>query len=121
MSAISARVLFWTPRTLCIAFAIFLSLFASDVFNEGYTFWQVIIALLMHLIPAGIVLVILALAWRWEWVGTLLFAGVGIMYMVSTPRHPDWILSISGPLFLIAALFLLNWLKREQLHGMGKH
>ena len=29
------RLLFWTPRILCIAFAFFVSLLALDVFGEG--------------------------------------------------------------------------------------
>ena len=60
-------LLFWTPRVLCLLFAVFLSLFALDVFNEGYGFWKTILALLMHLIPTWIVLAILAISWRWEW------------------------------------------------------
>ena len=35
-------VLFWTPRILCILFAIFISLFALDVFGEGYGFFRVL-------------------------------------------------------------------------------
>jgi hypothetical protein len=33
------RLLFWSPRVLCVAFAIFLSLFALDVFSEGLGVW----------------------------------------------------------------------------------
>jgi hypothetical protein len=117
MTTYSRRALFWTPRALCIAFAVFLSLFALDVFNEGYGFWRTLGALLMHLIPAAIVLVVLAVAWRWEWIGTVVFAGFGMCYAITTWRHPDWFLTISGPLFVIAALFLVNWLKRVELQG----
>jgi hypothetical protein len=35
MSVYSRRVLLWAPRTLVIAFALFLSMFALDVFSEG--------------------------------------------------------------------------------------
>lgn len=55
-------LLFWTPRILCLLFAVFLSLFALDVFTEGYGFWKSILALLIHLIPTWIVLVILAVS-----------------------------------------------------------
>jgi len=67
------RVLFWTPRVLCILFAIFLSLFSLDVFSEGYGFWETILALLIHLVPVYIVVIALVIAWRWEWVGASLF------------------------------------------------
>lgn len=117
MTTYSRRALLWTPRALCIAFALLLSLFALDVFNEGYGFWRTLGALLMHLIPAAMVLVVLALAWRWGWIGTVVFAGLGMYYALTAWRHPDWVLTISGPLFVIAALFLVNWLKRVELRG----
>jgi len=121
MAAITRRALYWTPRVLCIAFAIFLSMFALDVFSEGYSFWQTLVALMIHLVPTAIIVVVLALAWRWEWVGAVLFAAAGMTYLIQARGHPDWVMTISGPLFLIAALFLANWLMRAQLHGTHKH
>ncbi len=112
MAAITRRALYWTPRVLCIAFAIFLSMFALDVFSEGYSFWQTLVALMIHLVPTAIIVVVLALAWRWEWVGAVLFAAAGMTYLIKARGHPDWVMTISGPLFLIAALFLANWLMR---------
>ena len=58
----------------------------------------------------------LVLAWRWEWIGAVLFTAVGVLYMVSAWHHPLWVLTISGPLFGIAALLLANWVKRAELH-----
>jgi len=69
MNASARRVLFWTPRILCILFAVFLSVFSLDVFSEGYGFWQTIGALLLHLVPTFIVVFALLIGWRWEWVG----------------------------------------------------
>ena len=116
MTVLSKRLLFWAPRVLTIAFAMFLALFALDVFSEGYTGWRLLLALVMHLKWPAMVAGALVLAWRWEWVGTLLFAGLGTFYLRNNLRHPSWILVISGPLFLIAVLFLINWLKRAELH-----
>jgi lysylphosphatidylglycerol synthetase-like protein (DUF2156 family) len=112
MTAYSRKALFWTPRALCIAFAVFLSLFALDVFNEGLSVWKTLGALIIHLIPALIVLALLALAWRWEWIGAVGFMAAGGWYARTAWRHPSWVLTISGPLFLIAVLFLVNWLRR---------
>ena len=117
MSVYSKRALLWTPRALGSAFALFLSMFALDVFSEGYGFWNTILALGIHLIPTAIVVVVLVLAWRWEWIGAVLFAATGIAYMLAALRHLSWILSISGPLFVIAALFLVSWLKRAEIHS----
>lgn len=111
------RLLFWSPRVLAILFALFLSLFAVDVFGEGYGFWGTALALSMHLIPTGVILVVLALSWRWEWVGALLFVYLGVHYLFMALPHADWIAVISGPLFLIGILFYLNWLYRKQIRA----
>lgn len=119
MRAPVKRLLYWTPRILCILFAAFLSLFALDVFGEGYTFWETVVALLMDLIPTGIVLIVLAIAWRWEWVGAVLFLALGAWYLVTAWGHFHWsaYLMISGPLFLVGVLFLINWLYRAELRA----
>jgi len=105
------QLLYWAPRGLCILFALFISLFALDVFGEGYGFWETVVALLIHLIPTGIVLVVLALSWRWEWIGGVLFIALGAWYLVAVWGRFHWsvYLAISGPLFLIGVLFLINW------------
>jgi hypothetical protein len=116
MNTSSRRLLFWTPRATCIAFAIFLSMFALDVFGEGYGFWKTLLVLLIHLVPTYIVLVVLAIAWRWEWIGAAGFGGLAMWYAKSAWRHhPDWVVSIAGPLLVIAVLFLVNWLKHAEL------
>ena len=114
------RLLFWSPRVLCIAFALFLSLFALDVFNEGLGLWKTILALSIHLIPTAFVVVVLALSWRWEWVGGILFIVMGILYLKRMWHHPAAVAGISGPLFLVGALFLLHWLKRVEIRAQGQ-
>lgn len=113
------RLLFWAPRILCILFAAFVSLFALDVFGEGYDFWETILALLMHLIPTGILVVVLVISWRWEWVGGVLFTVLGALYLVMAWGKFHWsvYLTMSGPLFLVGVLFLINWLYRGELRG----
>jgi len=109
------RLLFWTPRFLGILFAAFLSIFALDVFGEGYGFWGTALALIMHLIPTVIVLAAVAIAWRWEMVGGLLFIGLGAWYLKDWPRgHWSNYLVISGPLFLTGVLFLSDWIYRAK-------
>jgi hypothetical protein len=117
MNAITKRVLFWTPRVLCILFAIFISIFALDVFSEGHGFWKTILALLIHLVPTFILVIILVIAWRREWVGAILFCALAVLYVVRFwGRFPlATYLSISGSLALIGVLFLFNWIYKEQL------
>jgi hypothetical protein len=45
---------------------------------------------------------------------------VGIFYLVAFQgQHWSAYLLIAGPLFLIGAFFLLNWLYRVELHVMA--
>jgi hypothetical protein len=112
MNTTTKRVLFWIPRVLCILFAMFLSMFALDVFSEGYGFGETILALLIHLIPTYVVVIALIIAWRWEGVGAILFIASALFYLVMS-RGESWV--ISGPLFLVGVLFVFNWLYRAQL------
>jgi hypothetical protein len=95
----------------------FLSLFALDVFSEGYGFWEAILALLIHLVPVYIVVIALGIAWRWEWVGAILFIALALFYPVWSKGRFHWsaYLVISGPLVLLGVLFLFNWIYRAQL------
>lgn len=116
------KILFWTPRVLGILIAIFISLFALDVFIEGYSFWETIMALLMHLIPTVIFLVILGIAWRWERIGGILFILLGLLYITlfwDPDQLPAYLL-ISGPLFLAGIFFLLDgYIRKESRSGSG--
>lgn len=101
----------------------FLSVFALDVFSEGLGFWKTLLALTIHLIPSFVLIAALLLAWRWEWIGTVLYAAAGLLYVVMVLHRPlpttiklNWIVFIAGPAFLVAALFLVDWLKRGELH-----
>ena len=118
MSRNQARLIFWSPRILCIAFAIFLSMFALDVFNEGHGFWSTALALLIHLVPTAIIAAVLVVAWRWEWIGAVLFTTAAALYAYTVlPKHPSWAAILSTPLLVIAALFLVNWFRRFELRA----
>ena len=117
MNKVMKQVLFWTPRVLGILFAMFLSLFALDVFSEDSSFWEKILGLLIHLVPVYVVVIFLIVAWRWEWVGAIVFIGLALFYLFQAWGQEHWsaILGISGPLTLMGVLFLLNWKYRAQL------
>jgi hypothetical protein len=105
------KVLYWTPRILAALFAVFISLFALDVFGEGYSFWETLAALLMHMIPTALVLAALFVAWHWELVGGLLFLFLGGSYIILFGGRAHWTvyLLMAGPLMLIGTLFLAHW------------
>lgn len=124
MSILSGRLLFWTPRVLAIVFAAFLGLFALDVFSENRGFGDAVLALTIHLVPAFVVLAILALAWHWEWIGAVFYSFAGLLYVALTTSltmppatRLNRILFIAGPAFVIALLFMANWLKRRELRA----
>ncbi len=110
------KILFWTPRILTILYIVFLSIFAFDVFDEHYSFWQTILALFMHLIPCFVLIIILVYTWRREWIGGVLFITLGVFYIIWA--WGKFVLMtyffISGPLFLVGILFLINWKTRKK-------
>ncbi|MEI6077825.1 MAG: hypothetical protein WCS94_19745 [Verrucomicrobiota bacterium] len=115
MKNITKRLVFWTPRIICLLFAAFISLFALDVFAENQGVWNTLLALSIHLIPTALLLVILATSWRREWVGALIFPALGVFYIVNfwgRFRWPTYAI-IAGPLFVLGGLFLLGWLTRS--------
>lgn len=117
MSPAARRWLFWTPRVLTILFAGFISIFAMDVFEGHHPLGQVLLALAMHLIPTGVVLLSLAIAWRWEWAGAVLFFGLGVTYIVTMWGRFSWdtYALIAGPAFLVGLLFLIGWRYRAEI------
>ena len=94
-----------------LLFAAFITLFALDVFGEGYGFWGTIVAFVMHMVPTLLILAVVLLAWRWPWVGGVLFPGLGIYYMIMSRGRMRWttLLILVGPVMLIGALYWVHW------------
>jgi len=104
----------WAPRVLGILFTLFISIFALDTFSEGYSFWESIAALLIHLVPTYLAMAALLVAWKWEVPGGLIYIGLAAWYMIMA-RGQHWTahLFISGPLLLTGALFVLDYFAFE--------
>jgi hypothetical protein len=118
MNKFLRNILFWTPRVLGILIVGLLTLLSTDVFVEGYPFWQSILGFLIHMLPAFAVLMLLVFAWRWEWVGALGFIAFGIWYVASTwSNDMYWIAYavLAGIPILIGILFLVGWVKRGEI------
>ena len=112
MNTNTKRLFYWLPRVLSILFALFISIFALDVFGEGYSVGETIIALFMHLIPTFIVVIALLIAWHWERIGAALFLALALIFLVMSEGQ-GWI--IAGPLLVLGALFLFDWQLNAQL------
>jgi hypothetical protein len=118
MTTTSGRLLLWSPRILGILVSLFIGMFALDAFSQGKPFLQALPDFMIHMIPAFALLVLVAASFRWAWIGGLAFTGLAVMYALTMSKgRLDWILTISGPLFVVGALFVWSWFRHNQLHA----
>ena len=102
-------------RILGIVFAIFISIFALDVFGEGQSLGTILVALFMHLIPTFVILIILWIAWKWSLPGGILFILIGISYIISAgQQHIATYLIIAGTPILIGTLFVIGYILKKK-------
>ena len=122
MTTTGKGVFFWAPRLLTILFALYLSVFALDVFAEAKGFVQTLTDLVLHLMPTFLVVVLLAFAWRWDLIGVVAFAGLAIAYIVVMWGRFPWVTyaAISGPLLLMSILFWFSWRQRARARTAGQ-
>jgi hypothetical protein len=97
---------YWTPRILGLLIAFYVSLFA---FNTPEGMPVVSMDLLLNLLPSIVLLVTAIASWKREVIGIVTYTLLGLGYAIFMAKgHPDWILAISGPLFLCAILFAIS-------------
>jgi hypothetical protein len=102
-------ILNWIARLLGILFTVFISLFALDVFQSGVPLGETLIALLIHLIPTYIILILLWIAWKRPQVGGLLFILAGAAYLILVSNQDlTAILLLTGIPVLIGLIFLTS-------------
>jgi len=116
------KILYWAPRALSILFIAFLAMFSLDVFGQGTAPAETAVAFLLHNIPVILLIILLAVAWKREIVGAAAFTGGGILYVASILiavlkngfawHYVVWAVIVSGPAFLVGALFMMNWRQR---------
>jgi hypothetical protein len=99
----------WAPRVLGLAVALFFATFALGALQHAHGgVLQIALAAVMHLGPALLALVAVALGWWRPWAGAGAFLALAAGYAALTPERPDWILVIAGPLALVGVLFALS-------------
>ena len=105
------KILYVLPRALAVMLTVFISFFALDVFGQGYGFFGTIWALIMHLIPTAILIIITKVAWKLELYGGFLFVLLGVFFTIFTWGKMDILsyLLLPGMVMLIGILF---WVSR---------
>ena len=110
MITTTQRVLQWSPRILGTVVSLFIGLFALDAFGPGKPLADALLDFAIHLLPALILLTLVAASWRREWIGAFTFTGLAVVYATTMSRgRIDWMLLIAGPLLLVGILFLASW------------
>lgn len=108
-----AKIIYRAPRIAGVVIVVFVGLFSLDVFEEGYSLWEMLGGFIMHSLPAIAMAVTLALAWRRPWIGFLAFAAAALFFMrfvLGSPLESAGnVLLFSGPMAVIAMLFWANW------------
>ena len=119
----TSTFVYWTPRILGIIFVLFLMMFSLDVFEPGLTIWQIAIGLLIHNIPALILLIIIIISWNHEIVGGIVFILAGLFYLLMLALQPkfewymiSWFMVITVPAFFIGILFIINWVRKKNIN-----
>lgn len=109
------KIIYWSPRILSLAFVLFLSLFALDVFSE-YSGWESVLAFLIHLLPSLVLLGITIIAWKHDLAGTIAFFGFAALYvfLAGFDRPWSWYALISSPATIVGILFLMSWLQKKK-------
>lgn len=105
----------WLPRILGILFAILISFFAFDVFGQGAGFLKTFLALLMHLIPTFLIIIILILSWKRPWIGGVCYILLGIAYIIWSSQSGRGASFIYIALFAVGILFLASWFLRKNI------
>ena len=111
-------------RSICVLAILFVSLFATDAFNEGGSMGQILLHFVLHLIPSFILCACLLLAWKNELWGGILLALIGAGFMPFIYYHNfqmnhnvlmslGILLCIPFPFFLAGILFIGSWYGRK--------
>ena len=107
MSPYVRTFVIWGPRVIGLAATLFMGLFALDAF-DGRPLSDALPDFVIHLLPAAIVGLAVLIAWRYPLAGAIGFGGLAIGYALIVQNRPDWILSISVPLALVAVMFAIS-------------
>ena len=110
-------IFYFTPRVLSIIMVLFLMLFSLDVFDTTTNIQELLIGLVIHNVPAIILLVASIFAWKHELIGVAIYYLGAVFYAVIVFDNQlnffiqlSWIATISLPLIIIGTLYLISYM-----------
>ncbi|MFA7468861.1 MAG: hypothetical protein WCY82_11460 [Desulfotomaculaceae bacterium] len=110
--------LIWVPRFLTIVFILFISLFSLDAFSNNDPYYQQLINLSIHVMPALVPIAILLISWSRPLISGLLYITLSIIFTLLFKTYVEIInfLVISLPLIAIGALFIISYFLLRDNH-----
>jgi|WetSurMetagenome_2_1015567.scaffolds.fasta_scaffold1663735_1 hypothetical protein len=106
--------LFWIPRSLSIILILFLTLLSLDVFEMQGTMLEKIGGFLIHMVPAFVAFILLALSWKYPLPAGLVFIFSGIIFAMRFPMALNFMI-IPSFVVLIGILYVaIYWGSRKK-------
>jgi hypothetical protein len=108
------KLIRWSPRILSMLLIALLMMFSLDVFESGMLWYEILLGLLIHNIPAFVLILVLVISWKKPLVGAIVFTTVGFLYgvwMILDRGFDQWlaVLSLGVPAIIIGILFYMDY------------
>jgi hypothetical protein len=114
MRPLMNRIVYWTSRILGILVVLYACKNVPDYALPGKLWRESAASILVHLIPAFILIGVLAISWRREWIAGMVFVLLGILRfgkdIAASNYDHFWLASVG---LLIGVLFLMSWRERR--------
>jgi hypothetical protein len=104
----------WSPRIFSMLLIALLMMFSLDVFESNVPWYEILLGLLIHNIPAFILIMVLIISWKKPLVGAIVFTTAGLFYgfwMILDQGMGQWlaVLSLGVPAIIIGILFYMDY------------
>ncbi len=111
------KTLRWGARILTILLILFIGLLSIDVFFEGYSFPEILVAFFMHNIPTLLLIAALIIAWKRPKIGGIIFLILALASLIFFKTYQDLIvvLLITLPPTIIGLLFIYESIRAKTI------
>ena len=104
------KIVLWAPRIITVILTIFISILAFNRFVPGATRMENSMVFIIGLLPAVIMILVLALAWFYKLAGGITFVILGVVMTILYQWHRADLsfLSLASPVIVVGILFILS-------------